>query len=171
MKHLHCLGLSLHVILHFMFSSTFITKLDKVIILQYIIDSVIRVQQTRTLAPAHNETSILYWRDAAVVWFVLDVTFKSFQPEPPDGAGSVSAWHCQPLVSDVDCKTRHRASAGLQLQWGLFTSVHRSTSAAESSSSNQMHRHRTPASLMSHLHRPPRVSPFGLYWPKFVHVT
>lgn len=100
----------------YIFSSTFITKLDKVIILQYIIDSIIRVQQTQALAPAHNETSILHRSDAAVVWFVLDVTFKSFLSEPPDGAGSVPAWHCQPLISDVDCKTRHCASAGLQLQ-------------------------------------------------------
>lgn len=109
--------LSLYVMHTFyIFSSTFITKLDKVIILQYIIDSIICVQQTQTLAPAHSETSILHRSDAAVVRFVLDVTFKSLMSEPADGAGSVPAWHRHPLISDVDCETRHCASAGLQLQ-------------------------------------------------------
>lgn len=90
-----------------------ITKLDKVIILQCILDGVIRVQQTQTLAPARNKTGVLYRLDAAVVRFVLSVTFKSFMSEPLDGVFGVPAGHCQPLISDMDSKTRHCAVAGL----------------------------------------------------------
>lgn len=59
----------------YFFMYTVFTKLDKVIILQYILDGVIRVQQTQTLAPAHNEARVLQGCDAAVVWFVLYVAF------------------------------------------------------------------------------------------------
>ena len=99
------------------------TKLDKVIILQYIIDGVIRVQQTQTLAPAHNKTSVLHSRDAAVVWFVLHVTFERLFSEPPDIPGGISAGHCQPLISDVDSKTRHCASTGLCCRSALLLSA------------------------------------------------
>lgn len=93
-----------------------ITDLHKVIILQYILDYVIRVQQTQTLAPAHNKASVLYGRDAAAVRLVLDVTSESFMSEPEDGVGGVPARHCQPLISDVDGKARHCAQTGLKLQ-------------------------------------------------------
>lgn len=92
---------------------TVITNLHKVIILQYILDGVIRVQQTQTLAPADDKPSVLHSSDAAVVWFVLRVTFQSLVSEPPDGVGGVPARHRQPLISDVNCETRHRASAAL----------------------------------------------------------
>lgn len=111
-KHLHCPPDVVHNF-HIFKMHMVITKLDEVIILQYILDGVIRVQQSRILAPPHNKTSILWSRDSAVVWFVLHVTFKSFLSEPPDGVGGVPARYCQPLTSDVDSKTRHCASAGL----------------------------------------------------------
>ncbi len=89
------------------------TELDKVIILQHILDGVIRVQQTQTLAPAHNKASVLHGCDATVVGLVLNVTFKGFVSEPQDGVGGIPARHCQPLISDVDSKARHCAPAGL----------------------------------------------------------
>lgn len=96
-----------------------ITKLHKVIILEYIFDGVIRVQQTQTLAPSHHEASVLHGCDAAVVWLVLDVALQRLVAEPPDGVGGVSAWHRQPLISDVDSKTRHCAFCGSLQQCAL----------------------------------------------------
>lgn len=92
------------------------TQLDKVIILQHILDGVLRVQQTQPLAPARYKPSVVEVRDAAVVRFVLHVTFKRLEPEPPDGVAGVPAGHRQPLISDMESKTRHCASAGLLLQ-------------------------------------------------------
>lgn len=90
------------------------TELDKVIILQYIIDGVICIQQTQTLAPAHNKARVLHDRYAAVVRFVLHVTFERLLSEPSDGAGGVSAGHGQPFISDMHGKTRHCASEGVR---------------------------------------------------------
>lgn len=125
--------------IYFLYFNILITKFDKVIILQYILDGVILVQQTQTLAPAHNKTTVLHSRDAAVVRFVLHVTFKSFVSEPPDGVGGIPAGHCQPLISDVDSKTRHCASTGLCCSERCSPLSNLPPSAAWSSAANQTH--------------------------------
>lgn len=121
-----------------------ITELHKVIILKHILDGVIRVQQTQTLAPAHNETSVLHRLDASVVWFVLDVAFEGLVSEPLDGAFGVPAGHRQPLIPDMDRETRHHTCAGL----GCCECGEALTRAAPSAASSRLdpgHQSQAPA--------------------------
>lgn len=88
----------------------FITKFDKVIILQNILNGVICIQQAQTLTPAHHKAGVLDGLDASVVWFVFDVPFQGLIPEPLDGVFGIPAGHRQPLISDMDGKSGHCAS-------------------------------------------------------------
>lgn len=88
----------------------YITKLDEVIILQNILNGVVRVQQAQTLTPAHHKAGVLHSLDAPVVGFVLDVTFEGLISQPLDGVFGVPAGHRQPLISDVHGKPGHCAS-------------------------------------------------------------
>lgn len=130
------------------FINTVITKLDKVIILQHILHGVIHVQQAQTLTPAHDKTCLFHSGNTTVVWFVLHVTFKRFLSEPLDRVGGVPAGHCQPLISDVDSKTRHRASAGRGCSETCAPLSQVPLSAAYSSATNQtrLGSHSSPAS-------------------------
>jgi len=89
-----------------------ITKFHEIIILQNILDGVLGVQQTLSLAPAHHKTGILQRGDAPVVWFVFYVTFERFQSQPLYCIGGVSTRYCQPLATYVHCETRHCAPTG-----------------------------------------------------------
>lgn len=84
------------------------TKFHKVIILQRVLDGVIRVQQTQTLTPAHHEAQVLHGLDAAVVRLVLHVALEGLLAEPQHGVLGVTARHGQPLVADVHGEARHR---------------------------------------------------------------
>ena len=157
------------------FGPSVITQLDKVVILQYILDGVIRVQQTRTLAPSRHEASVLHRRDAAVVRFVLDVTFERLVSEPPDGVGGVPAWHRQPLIADVHSKTRHCASAGVCCTERCVSLCRSSLSAAHSGATNHTPRWRGPPRRRTPPgdHWPPGVSHTDVWtqWPRCVQVT
>ena len=93
-----------HPLCHYTYA---VTEFQKVIILQRILDGVLSVQQTLSLAPAHHETDILQGGDAPVVGFVFNITPESFESEPADGFGGISTRNRQPLIADVDCEARH----------------------------------------------------------------
>lgn len=102
----------------------FITKFNKVIILQNILNGVICIQQPQTLTPAHHKAGVLYSPDAPVVWFVLDVTFKGLISEPLYGVFGIPAGHRQPLISDMDGKSGHCASvSGSLLHWSRLVAL------------------------------------------------
>lgn len=140
----------------------FLTQFDKVIILQRVLDGVVRVQQAQTLAPAHDEAQVLHRLDAAVVRLVLHVALEGLLSEPPDGVLGFAARHRQPLVTDVHGETRHRAVCGTVWPWRA--AAHRfdkcERSAACSSAANQRRRSRAPPRLVdaSGSRRPPNVT-------------
>lgn len=84
-----------------------ITKFNKVIILEHIFYDIIIVQQPKTLTPSDHETHFFDMLDSSVVGFVLDVAFEGFETQPFDGAGGIFAWDGNPLVPNVNRKSRH----------------------------------------------------------------
>lgn len=86
-----------------------ITKFNKVIILQDVFYDIIIIQQTQTLASPNPEAHILDRMDPPAVRFVLNVSLEGFRAQPLNCAGDIFAWNGEPLVSDVDGESRHRA--------------------------------------------------------------
>lgn len=83
------------------------TELNKVIILKNILDSIIAIQQPKSLASPHNKSNVFGRRKSTIIWFILHVAFQSLQSQPLNGISGVSAWHRQPFISDVHGYTKH----------------------------------------------------------------